>query len=68
MGIFGYHACYHCKDRTYDCHAKCESYKKEKIEMENKRKERLMKSEIDSCLIKNNINRIKSMKQKNNIH
>lgn len=25
-----YHVCYHCKDRTYDCHAKCELYKNER--------------------------------------
>ena len=41
MGLSGYHVCYHCKDRTYNCHAKCELYKKEKIEMEKKRKEKI---------------------------
>lgn len=25
-----YHVCYHCKNRTYDCHAKCELYKNER--------------------------------------
>lgn len=68
MGFSGYHVCYHCEDRTYDCHAKCELYKKEKIEMEKKRKEKNIKGMIDNCLITNNRHRIKSMKQKNHIH
>lgn len=34
MGISSYHACYHCKDRTIGCHAKCETYQAEKKEAE----------------------------------
>lgn len=68
MSQSNYHVCYHCKDRTYDCHAKCEMYKKEKSEMEKIRKERNKEREIDNCLITNNRHRVKSLRNKSNIH
>ena len=34
-----YHVCYHCKDRTFDCHAKCELYKEERARATKAREE-----------------------------
>ena len=68
MGFSGYYVCYHCENRFPGCHSKCELYINEKKEMDQKRKEKNMKQEIDNCLYTNNQLRIKSMKQKNHIH
>lgn len=40
-----YHTCYHCKNRTYNCHSICQLYIEEKQEMEKQRKERNRKLE-----------------------
>ena len=39
MSVSSYHACYHCKDRTIGCHAKCELYQEERKERDRRLKE-----------------------------
>jgi hypothetical protein len=38
MALTTFHVCYHCKDRTFDCHSKCELYQKEVKENAEARK------------------------------
>lgn len=53
MAQTSYSVCYHCKDRTIGCHAKCKMYQEEKAEKERIRKmkeeERMIDTTLSAC-------------------
>lgn len=53
MAQANFHVCYHCKDRTIGCHAKCEAYQKEKVLNEKERAEKNKQRGIDNTLYRN---------------
>ena len=45
MGISSYHVCYHCKDRTVGCHAKCKMYQEEQAQRQRDREQQKKQSD-----------------------
>lgn len=64
MAQVKFHVCYHCKNRTIGCHAKCEAYQKEKALNEKERVEKNKQHEIDSALYRNTGHRMSVSKRK----
>lgn len=50
MAQTSYSVCYHCKDKTIGCHAKCKMYQEEKAERERVRKLKAEQRMIDTVL------------------
>lgn len=50
MAQTSYSVCYHCKDRTIGCHAKCKIYQEEKAEKEKIRQAKAKEHAIDTAL------------------